>query len=361
MLLSAAILIIILLFLNHTSTPGISGKRVNKAKVIALIQKLRIGGSDQWITIRSENTDSPIILFLHGGPGTSQLTRNRKDTKDLLDSFIVIDWDQRGAGKSFRAIKDNSRMNIQQFISDTKELTLYLLNKFNKEKIILAGHSWGSVIGALTAARYPELFYCYIGIGQIANMKENEILSYRWTLDQAKINNDKYAVQTLEKLGEPPYKGDWQRKTITQRRYLGKFGGEFHSSRNGAFGVVLKNLVFSREYSLIDRVNFFRGILGSMKLLWPELMEINLFEQIKEFKTPFYLVQGKYDMEAVSEIALRYFEFVKAPHKKLFLFENSAHMPNTEESKKFNTILQDYIKPSIISKKGNSANLFVGS
>jgi len=358
-MLTAVFIIIILLLLifNHTASPAVSSKGADRSKIIAEIQKLKIGGSDQWITIRSENINNPIILFLHGGPGTSQLTRNRRDTKDLLDSFIVVDWDQRGAGKSFRAIKNEDRMNIRQFISDTNELTLYLLNKFNKDRLILAGHSWGSVIGALSAAKYPELYYCYIGIGQIADMKENEILSYRWTLDQARINKDKNAVKALEKIGEPPYKGNWQAKTITQRRYLGKFGGEFHSSRNGAFGIVIKNLVFSSEYSLIDRINFFRGILGSMKLLWPELLEINLFELIKEFKIPFYLVQGKYDMEAVSEIALRYFDFVKAPYKHLFIFENSAHMPNTEERDRFNAILKELIKPSLITSAENSVNL----
>ena len=94
-----------------------------------------------------------------------------------------------------------------------------------------------------------------------------------------------------------------------------------------------------------------------MKLLWPELLEINLFELIKEFKIPFYLVQGKYDMEAVSEIALRYFDFVKAPYKHLFIFENSAHMPNTEERDRFNAILKELIKPSLITSAENSVNL----
>jgi pimeloyl-ACP methyl ester carboxylesterase len=118
---------------------------------------VHIGGNDQWVLERSENVDNPIILFLHGGLGTSQLTLNRRNTKNLEKGFIVVNWEQRGAGKSYNAIKDVGKMNIDQFVQDTRELTLYLLKKFHKQKIFLVGHSWGTVIGALTVSRYPAL------------------------------------------------------------------------------------------------------------------------------------------------------------------------------------------------------------
>jgi pimeloyl-ACP methyl ester carboxylesterase len=222
------------------------------------------------------------------------------------------------------------------------------LKKFKKDRIILAGHSWGTVIGALAASRYPELFHCYIGIGQIANMEEGERVSYQWTLQQAREKNDKRAIATLERIGPPPYQGDWRGKTVTERRLLGCFGGEFHASRNGAFGVVIGSLVFSREYSFIDRINFFRGIFGSMKLLWPQLLAVDLFKTIPEFKIPVYLMEGRFDYEVPSEIASRYFDALKAPSKELIWFERSAHMPNTEEKDEFNRIVVDHIRPAIV-------------
>lgn len=326
------------------STPRIKN---GSEKSIATLEKVLIGESDQWILERSENTDNPVILFLHGGPATSQLTLNRRNTKELEKHFIVVNWDQRGAGKSYNAIKDTGKMNIDQFIQDTLELTQYLMKKFNKKKIVLAGHSWGSMIGARTVSKYPEFYHCYIGIGQIANMEEGEKASYLWTLDQARKNNDTKVVRILEEIGLPPYTGDWQSKTITERRYLGKFGGEFHSSSIGAFGVVIKNLIFSSEYNLLDRLNFFRGIFGSMKLLWPELMKVDLFKSVPEFRVPVFFMEGRFDHEVPSEIAERYFNHIKAPSKELIWFENSAHMPNTEERDLFNKIIVGKVLPTI--------------
>jgi pimeloyl-ACP methyl ester carboxylesterase len=149
-------------------------------------------------------------------------------------------------------------------------------------------------------------------------------------------------------MGPPPYQGDWQKSTVTERMLLGRFGGEFHASRNGAFGVVIGSLVFSREYTVIDRINFFKGIFGSMKLLWPELITVDLFKSVPEFKIPVYLMEGRFDYEVPSVIANRYFDAVKAPSKELIWFERSAHMPNTEEKDKFNSILVERIRPLIV-------------
>lgn len=347
--IALVIVILILRFLLPAGTPRIRLKRKNDpAKAIALLEKRRIGGSDQWILERSENTDNPVILFLHGGPGTSQLTLNRRNTRDLEKSFIVVNWDQRGAGKSYSAIHDSARMNIDQFVEDTKELTLHLLKRFGKERIVLAGHSWGSVIGVLAASRYPELYHCYIGIGQVANMAEGESASYRWTMKRAVEENDKRAIAKLERMGPPPYPGDWQAKTITERKYVGRFGGEVHGSRIGAFGLVIRNLAFSREYGFMDRINVFRGIFGSMKLIWQQLLKVDLFQSVTEFKIPVYMMEGRFDQEVPSEIAERYFNAIKAPSKELIWFEKSAHMVNSEERDKFNRIFIDRIRPSIL-------------
>jgi len=242
-----------------------------RARPIATLEKLRLGGSDQWILERSEDVRNPVLLYLQGGPGTSQLTSNRRNTRHLETYFTVVNWDQRGAGKSYRAIRDTGSMNIGQFVADTRELTLYLLAKFHQERLVLAGHSWGSVIAALTAANYPELYSCYVGIGQADRMEEAEEASYRWTLEQARKHGNRRAVAALVKMGPPPYQGDWRKKIVTERRYLARFGGEVHASRTGASGLVVRNLLLSREYTVADRVNYFRGMLGSMRLLWPEL------------------------------------------------------------------------------------------
>jgi pimeloyl-ACP methyl ester carboxylesterase len=308
-------------------------------------ERVRIGGADQWILARSAQVGSPIVLYVHGGPGASQLTSNRRYTRELEKSFTVVDWDQRGAGKSYAAIKDVDRMNIDQFVEDARELTIHLSKRFQQERVVLVGHSWGSAIGALTAAAHPELFHCYVGIGQVANMMEGEAASYRWTLEEAGRRHHRRAIRALETIGPPPYTGDWQRKTITERRYVARFGGEIHESTVGAMGVVARSLLHSHEYTLADRVNVMRGLLGSMKLLWPELLKVDLFERVPELKLPVFIVAGRHDHEVPSDVSARYFESLRAPSKELVWFERSAHMPQFEEPERFTRMMVEKVLP----------------
>jgi pimeloyl-ACP methyl ester carboxylesterase len=309
------------------------------------LEKVRIGGADQWLSVRTEDVANPLALYVHGGPGTSQLASNRRHTRQLEQRFTVVDWDQRGAGKSYAAIRDTGRMTIEQFVEDTREVTQHLLHKLGKRRVVLVGHSWGSAIGALAAARYPDLFHCYVGIGQVANMVEGEQASYQWTLDEAKRRHDEAALRTLWKIGPPPYTGNWQRKTISERKLVARFGGEIHTSRLGAMGEVTRALLFSNEYSLRDRLNFFRGILGSMRLLWPQLMQVDLFRMVPELKVPVFFFEGRFDHEVPSEVATRYFEALRAPSKELVWFERSAHMPQFEEPELFTRTMFEKVLP----------------
>jgi pimeloyl-ACP methyl ester carboxylesterase len=191
------------------------------------LESIRVGGADLWVLERSEDLSNPIVLYLHGGPGTSQMRLNRRNMRELEQCFTVVNWDQRGAGKSYAAIRDTGAMNIEQFVDDTREVTLHLLHKFGQEKLVLVGHSWGSAIGALTVATFPELYSCYVGVGQIANMAEGEAISYRWVLDEARRRRRRLAIRMLERIGAPPYTGNWQRKTMIERTYVARFGGRF--------------------------------------------------------------------------------------------------------------------------------------
>ena len=347
LILGVAVAALVILFMIPGSTPRID-PRVHP-NCLAVLERVPVNGTRQWVLIRSEDVANPVVLFVHGGPGTSQLTLMRNNTRPLEQHFTVVNWDQRRAGKSFAAGRDATGMTMRQFVDDVIDLSAYLAKRFQKERILLVGHSWGSAIGMLAATRRPDLFSAYIGIGQVSRVAESELLSYRWTLEQARSAADRSSVERLTEIGPPPYTGRWRAKFLTERRILGKYGGEYYGSRNGAFAVVLKHLVFSREYTMPDRINFFRGIFQSLDALSPELSRTDLFVRVPELEIPVYFCLGRHDHEVPSTLSAKYFDTLKAPGKQLIWFERSAHMPNTEESDAFNRFMIDAVLPALPS------------
>ncbi len=344
-LLAVGVLVVALVIL--LAIPG-STRRMDARRHpdgLAVLERVPLNGSRQWVLIRSENTANPVVLFVHGGPGTSELTLNRRNTRELERHFTVVNWDQRGAGKSFAAGRDRAHMTRVTFVDDVIALSSHLAARFRTRRIVLVGHSWGSVIGMLAAARRPDLYSAYVGIGQMSRMAESERLSYDWTLAQAQKAGDRGAVATLRRIGPPPYTGDWRAKFMTERRLLGKFGGEYYGSGNGAFGVVLETLIFSREYTVLDRINFFRGIFASLDALFAELYRTDLFVEAPEVRVPVWFCLGRHDHEVPATLSARYFEALKAPSKQLVWFENSAHLPNTEERDAFNRLMVETVLP----------------
>jgi pimeloyl-ACP methyl ester carboxylesterase len=279
---------------------------------IAVLEEVTLGGVRQSLLIRGQSVANPVLLFLHGGPGTSELGMLRAYNVAALEKhFTVVAWDQRGAGKSFAALEPASGMNVEQFISDARELSALLCRRFQQEKIYLVGHSWGSALGVLTVQRYPELYHAYVGIGQAVNMEEGERISYEWTLAQAEAAHDSRSVARLQEIGAPPYSGDVRSKVVAQRAILGKYGGEVHGSRRGGLFIVLKCLL-ATEYSWRDRINYFRGIFASMRLMWRQILSIDLMKQAPELKVPVYFLEGRHDYEAPSVLAERYCQVLEA-------------------------------------------------
>jgi pimeloyl-ACP methyl ester carboxylesterase len=270
----------------------------------------------------------------------------RKHTRALERRFIVVNWDQRGAGKSFAAGRDAAHMNMGQFVEDVIAVSSYLANRFREARIVLVGHSWGSAIGLRAVAKRPDLFSAYVGIGQLARAAEGELISYRWTLEQAQRAGATATVQALTKIGPPPYAGpDWRSKLLAQRRTLAKYGGEYRGSATGAFGVLVKHVMASREYTFADRINFFRGLTRSLDLLFPALDDLDFFAEIPTVAVPIYFCLGRHDYEVPSGVAARYFEMLNAPSKRLIWFEQSAHMPNIEEQDAFNRFMAETLRP----------------
>lgn len=289
---------------------------------------IRIGGIKQGMFIRGEDRSKPILLFLHGGPGTPEFAMSEAwETQDRLEKeFVVCYWDQRGTGMSNTKELDKKTVTKNQAIEDTVEVTYYLRQRFKQDKIFLIGHSWGGYVGIKTVQKNPELYLAYMGIGQPVHQKKGQKLAYDYLRNHAKKIGDK---KSLEKLATFDPEGS------AYNLLLEKYGvGIRHKGQSML--VLIKNLMFFKGYTLTEKVNAFKGMaLSNEKLDNEEYSNDNILKSIPELEVPVYGLHGKYDHQVSYQLAKEFFAKVEAPEKKFYTFNDSAHSPNFEEPKAF--------------------------
>lgn len=321
---------------------GLDGKSLPNS--IASLEKITLGDSEQWITLRGKNKNNPVLLFLAGGPGGTRLAASRDQLKELEEYFVVVNWDQPGAGKSYHSVPIES-ITTERYISDVYELTQYLTQRFNQEKIYVLGESWGSALGILMVERYPELYHALIGTGQMVSFVDTEEFCYDLVLNAAKERDDIEKVEQLEKQGPPPYFGDgvsWKSAAYMM---------DIHKMMvNNPLIVSTKYDTFKEmagsEYGLYDKINFLRGILDTFNQVYPQLYGYDFRKQVTSIDVPVYFLVGRHDLNAPPTLVQEYYEILTAPQKELIWFEHSGHTPWINESDEFvdvvvNTILKE--------------------
>jgi pimeloyl-ACP methyl ester carboxylesterase len=344
-LLSIALILAIILWIKSPGkTDLITGKDGKPLPgSISRIEKIKLGGIDQYLIIRATDSTKPVMLFLHGGPGSPEIAFMRETNTGLEKDFVMVYWEQRGAGKSYSKDISPESMKIAQFVSDTRDLSQILIKRFKKEKIYLMGHSWGSMLGILTAYQYPELYYMYFGIGQVCDQYKSEKISLEWLKEQAKLVNDKNAIEELSTLHYPDSGAninDWEKYLMTERQYVNEFGGGPTHQIKGMWPLV-KMVLIAKEYTFKEKMNFMSSSMFSLKTMWLEIINKNLFNEIDSMKIPVYLFHGKYDYTVTYSVSKDFYEKLKAPSKEFYSFENSAHSPCMEEPEKFNEIVRE--------------------
>lgn len=312
----------------NRSTPPIEGN-----SSISSLEKVPLNDLEQWVLIRGESVNNPIILFLHGGPGNAQIGWAPKYQTALEINFVIVNWDQRGSGLSYNDQIPEESMNINQFINDTYELTTYLINRFKKRKIFVVGHSWGSIIGMFLIQKFPDLFHAYIGVGQSVDLKRGELISYNFTLDYAIKHNIKEAIEELNQIGPSPYK-DMFNGLYTQRKWLNKFGGVVAKDRE-FFQRAADTIRERPEYKEEDLDRLQKGNSFSMNKMWPEVLTVNLIKQVNEVKVPVYFLLGEFDYNTQNILIEEYYEALIAPSKKMIVFNGLAHNIPFEDLKGF--------------------------
>lgn len=317
------------------------GRRVPNS--VAVIERPLIGGLQQGLIIRGYDKNNPVLLFLHGGPGVPSYSSVHEDLQGLEKLFTICYWEQRGAGMSFSGKLNPASMSIGQLVEDAAEVTRYLMKKFNKPKIYIMGHSWGTFLGSFTVHKYPELYSAYIGIGQLANAYLSEQESFAFVRAEAAKRKDKNAIADLEKLTLPSKTAtgkEWWDYFQVQRKYVYEYGGSLYGKSRSAFALK-KAILFCREYTLMDKINFARGINFSQTNLDSQYMNTDLNVSLPEQKIPVYIFQGLYDQQTTYSSAKTYFDHLLAPEKHFYTFTHSAHLPHIQEYAFFEKIVKE--------------------
>jgi proline iminopeptidase len=317
----------------------------------ASLEKIKLGGVEQWLVIRGHDTSNPVLLFLSGGPGASELGRVRYFSEPLEQHFTMVVWEQRGCGKSFPSVNPKEDVTIEQYTKDIIELSEYLKERFNQEKIYLLGHSWGTIIGVRAAQARPDLFHAYIGAAQMVNVRETDQIIYRELLEYAQTSGDTKFASRLTELGEPPYFGKnpvMQYKDVLARDY-GIFQAPHIKSQDYLqHGDLFARMLRSPEYTLIDKINFARGLMTTFNLVYPQLQDFDFRKDALEFDVPVYMILGRYDSNATPEMAEAYFNKLQAPLKRLYYFEDSGHDMIFQETGKFHDLMINTVLPETL-------------
>lgn len=299
---------------------------------------VRVNGTKQGMFIKSKDSLNPVLLYLHGGMPDYFLTR--KYPTGLENYFTVVWWEQRGSGLSYNADIPRETMTLEQLISDTKEVTNYLLKRFGKEKIYLMGHSGGTLIGIQVAARAPELYFAYIGVAQIANQLKSEMQAYEYMLDKYREKKNTKMVRKLEASPVTMSDGTPDAYLALRDPAMHSLGiGTTHDMNSVITGIFLPSLTCS-EYTLIEKINMWRGKSSSgVSIVWADMLRTDLTSEVPELKLPVYFFEGIYDYTCSYKEAKSYFEKLKAPVKGFYTFKESAHSPLFEEPEKMQNIL----------------------
>lgn len=300
-----------------------------------------INGINQYLFHCGTKQDNPVMLFLHGGPGSSEVLFAHAFQEKWEEIFTVIHWDQRGTGKTLTANPDKYP-TIDLMLRDLLEVVQYLKNKYNKEKIIILGHSWGSVLGSIFVKKYPKEAAYYIGVGQVVGFLENERVGYKKVRELIMQAKDNKSLKKLESIGDYPgdkIDNDFMKKCGKVRSIQGKYNLAVKTDLS-LFKTVLKSPVFK----LSDASALIKGMKANEKVM-EFLGTFDLRGESAEYKVPIYYILGSNDWQTPYVIAQEYFNTINAPSKGLYLIPDAGHMTMLDQPDLFfEALLEIYIK-----------------
>jgi pimeloyl-ACP methyl ester carboxylesterase len=279
----------------------------------------------------------------------------QKFNSSLENSFTVVYWDQRGAGKSFSRKVPKSSMNVEQFISDLDELVDWVRAHLNKQQVAVLGHSWGSVLGVLYAARFPEKVAAYVGAAQIGDWNAGEVASYEFAVAEAGRRQNLKALKALEAMGPPPHTAS---QLFSERMWIERMEGQMKPS---SLWAMTRMFAGGPERSVLDLPALFRGFRFSMDAMWPALSTFNLAEHVTELSMPTVFFLGRRDRWVPPQVSVEYIDLLRAPSKEIVWFEESSHEMFVDEPARFNEAMVTTVLPLLASEARREAPVPAGA
>ena len=309
---------------------------------IAELTSVPIGGHDQWIMLRGHDVGAPVLLFLEGGPGGTALGSMHYAGQRLEEHFTVATWDQRGTGKSASALEPLDTLTVAQAVSDTIEVTEYLRDRFDEERIYLVGSSWGTTLGTLAVQARPDLFHAYIGSGQMVDQQETDKRMYAESVAYAQRVGDTGFAEQLAAIGPPPYTDmlAYPVAIASNPQWHDFTHGADHDSRS----TYPANLLVE-EYTLTEQVRSAAALIDTFALMYPQLQDVDFRRDVPSLDVPVFIVEGEHEAPGRSVLVVEWFEQLSAPSKQLVTFENSGHTPHLHEPGRFATYLAEVVLP----------------
>jgi pimeloyl-ACP methyl ester carboxylesterase len=281
---------------------------------------VEIGGIEQWITIRGEDRQNPVLLLLHGGPGDATNPWGYAGFRAWLKRFTLVQWDQRGSGRTLgrNGASLAPTITIDRMTEDGIELAQWLRKTLQKDKVVLVGHSWGSTLGVFMAKARPDLFHAFVGTGQVADPARNYAVAYDELLKKARAVGDQQAIQELKEIGPPPYATG--RGYAVQRKWANLFEGA-----DSFIASMLGFALGAPGYSMRDINDWFEGQMVSADRLVPQTSTMPAQRLSGEFALPVFVIQGAEDFTTPTSLARDYVNAISAPRKTFVAIDGGGH------------------------------------
>jgi pimeloyl-ACP methyl ester carboxylesterase len=304
---------------------------------------LRIGGIDQWVQIRGENRDNPVILFVHGGPGSSETPLSAL-FHPWEKYFTVVMWDQRCAGKTFarNGAESCKSLSIAGAAHDGEELAAYLRRHLHNNKIILLGHSWGTMVGVRMVKDRPDLFAAYVGTGQAVSIAQKEPEIYARTLSRLRVAHDDAGIAALQAAGPPPYKSFHE--LMVERGLSSKT--DIPSERD-MMSTLMPVGVFAPGWSLWDVYKYFQAASYAEDATFDADQSYDARTLGPKFAMPVFVVEGAEDNITPADLAKPWLDSLDAPHKEFIVIPGAGHSAVLTKPDEFLTILLTRVRPLV--------------